>query len=220
MKNFLKKYGHAWVLSYGVIYLTWFFHLEKTVTSGYHIMHMRIDDYIPFVEYFIIPYFLWFLYVAVSIGYFFFTSKEDYYRLCAFLFTGMTISLFICTIFPNGTDLRPVVDPDKNFCTYLVSLLHKADTNTNVFPSIHAFNSMGVHFAVINSERLRNKKGLRFFSFALMIAICLSTMFLKQHSAIDVIGAVIMAYIIYPFVYSHSFAANRRTVRQRQNVTG
>ena len=97
MKNFLKKYGHLWILGYGFIYLPWFIYLEKTITKHYHVMHSVVDDYIPFNEYFVIPYFLWFAYVAVTIAYFFFVNKEDYYRLCIFLFTGMTISLLVCT---------------------------------------------------------------------------------------------------------------------------
>ena len=59
MKNFLKKYGHLWILGYGFIYLPWFIYLEKTITKHYHVMHSVVDDYIPFNEYFVIPYFLW-----------------------------------------------------------------------------------------------------------------------------------------------------------------
>ena len=33
MKNFLKKYGHLWILGYGFIYLPWFIYLEKTIQS-------------------------------------------------------------------------------------------------------------------------------------------------------------------------------------------
>ena len=119
--NFFKKYGHIWTLSYAFLYLPWFAYLERTVTRRYHVMHSQLDDLIPFNEYFIIPYLLWFIYVAGALAYFFFTSKENYYQLCTYLFAGMTISLLICTIFPNGTDLRPVTDPDKNLGSYLVS---------------------------------------------------------------------------------------------------
>lgn len=178
-------------------------------------MHIALDDKIPFNEYFIIPYLLWFVYVAGALVYFFFTNKQDYYRLCIFLFTGMTIFLLICTFFPNGTDLRTVVDPQKNFCSWLVSVLHQADTSTNVFPSIHAFNSLGVHFAVMNSKALKDKKLVRWGSFVLMVAICLSTMFLKQHSAVDVLGAIIMAYVMYPFVYSTGEASEGRRTRAK-----
>ena len=165
---------------------------------------------IPFSEYFIIPYLLWFAYVAGTILFFFFTNKQDYYRLCAYLFTGMTISLLICTIFPNGTDLRTLVDPDKNFCSKLVFYLHAADTSTNIFPSIHVFNSIGVHIAVMHSESLRKKRWVCNASFILMIAICMATVVLKQHSVVDVAGSLVMAYLLYPFVYSPAY--------QRQKV--
>ena len=103
MKKLLKKYGHVWVLSYGFLYLPWFFYLERTVISDYAVMHTALDDYIPFNEYFIIPYLFWFVYVAGAIGYFFFTNRQDYYKLCGFLFVGMTISLIICTFFPKNS---------------------------------------------------------------------------------------------------------------------
>ena len=67
LKELLKKYGHIWILGYGFIYLPWFMHLEKTVTSNYHIMHSSLDDMIPFNEYFVIPYLLWFAYVTAAI---------------------------------------------------------------------------------------------------------------------------------------------------------
>ena len=211
MKQFFKKYGHLWILSYGFIYLPWFFHLEKTITKHYHIMHSKLDDLIPFNEFFIIPYLLWFVYVAAAIVWFFFTNREDYYRLCAFLFTGMTLSLLICTLFPNGTDLRPVVDPEKNICSYLVALLHKADTCTNVFPSIHVYNSIGTHIAIMKSERLRSHRVIRSASFVLMISICMATVFLKQHSVLDVMGALLLAAAVYPFAYSGSTQSERKT---------
>lgn len=215
MKDLLKKYWHIWALGYGFIYLPWFLYLERTVVRDYTVMHVRLDDYIPFNEYFIVPYLLWFIYVAGAVLYFFFTSRQEYYRLCIFLFTGMTASLLICTFFPNGTDLRVTVDPQQNFCSFLVSLVHSADTSTNVFPSIHAYNSLGVHAAVMNSAALQSRRGVRRGSFLLMVAICLSTVFLKQHSAIDVMGAIVLAYMVYSFVYGENYARSKRPVRRK-----
>lgn len=212
MKNFLRKYGHLWILGYGFIYIPWFMHLENTVTHQYHIMYTALDDFIPFNEYFIIPYFLWFVYVAGAIIYLFFANKEDYYRLCIFLFTGMTLSLLICTLFPNGTDFRPVIDPDKNLCSQLVAMLYQTDTSTNVFPSIHVYNSVGTHIAVMKSEALRKNRLVRTSSFILMVSICMATVFLKQHSIIDVIGAILMCGAIYPLAYN---TGSQRAGRKR-----
>ena len=137
----LKKYRHAWVFLYTFIYLPWYMYLERTITHEYHVLHTWVDDIIPFNEYFIIPYFIWFIYVASVLIFFFFKDVDEFYRFGLYLALGMSISLFICQIFPNGTDLRPVnLDPNKNIFTHLVAFIYKTDTNTNVFPSIHVFN--------------------------------------------------------------------------------
>ena len=128
--DFFRKYSHIWLLSYFFIYIPWFCYLEKTVTRDYHLMHAPLDDLIPFNEYFIIPYLLWFAFVGVTLIYFLIKSKEDYYRMCTFLFSGMTISLIICTFFENGTSLRPILDPDKNIFTAAVAALYRTDTCT------------------------------------------------------------------------------------------
>ena len=211
MKNLFKKYGHAWIFGYFLIYLPWFFYLEKHITRHYNIMHSDLDDMIPFNEYFIIPYLLWFAYVAAAVLYFFFTSKEEFYRLCIFLFTGMTLFLLICTIYPNGTDLRTAVDPEKNLCSWLVAWIRRTDTCTNVFPSIHVYNSICVHTAIRKNETLHNNPWIHYGSLILAVTICLATVFLKQHSTIDVAGAAVMAIAFYPLAYAGSTQNERRT---------
>ena len=199
----LKKYRHAWVFLYTFIYLPWSMYLERTITHEYHVLHTWVDDIIPFNEYFIIPYFIWFIYVASVLIFFFFKDVDEFYRFGLYLALGMSISLFICQIFPNGTDLRPVnLDPNKNIFTHLVAFIYKTDTNTNVFPSIHVFNSIATHVAILRSRFFYNNMKVKAISFIIMISICLSTLFLKQHSFLDVVGATILSYVIYQLIYA------------------
>ena len=92
VKKLIRKYRHAWVALYALIYMPWFVYLERRTGVHYFFIHSPIDDYIPFIEYFIVPYLLWFVFIAAVIGYFFFTDKRGFYRLTAFLITGMTFS--------------------------------------------------------------------------------------------------------------------------------
>lgn len=215
-RNFLQKYKHAWILLYVCIYLPWFAYVEKTVTTNFHVIHMRVDDYIPFVEFFIVPYMLWFAYVAVTIAYFLFTNKEDFYRVCTFLFIGMTVFLIISTLYPNGHYLRPHTFERDNIFTHIVQWLYATDTATNLFPSIHVYNSLGIHFAIRNSKSFRCNRKVKAASFVLMTSIILSTVFLKQHSVFDVITAFIMAAVMYPLVYAKSLAPNRSKAYKKQ----
>ena len=199
--NFIKKYKHAWVFSYILIYMPWFMYLEKHVTSDYHVIHSVIDNKIPFVEYFIVPYLLWFVFIAATFLYFFFTDVDGFYRLAKLMFTGMTIFLIISTLVPNGLNLRPMYFARDNVFVDMVKMLYKADTPTNVLPSLHVYNSLGACIAIYNSKVLQNHKVISWGAYILAALIILATMFLKQHSIIDVMAAFIMAYTIYQFVY-------------------
>lgn len=207
-KKFYMKYRHGIPLVlYGILYMTWFCYLERTVTKHYHVIHMAIDDHIPFCEVFIIPYFLWFLYVSAVVLYLFFKSKPDYWRVCIFLFTGMTLFLLVSTLWPNGHHLRPYALPRDNIFTRMVSQLWKTDTPTNLWPSIHVYNSIGAHVALCRC-RLGKKHWLRNSSLVLCISIILSTMFLKQHSLFDVLTGLGLASAMYVLVYRQDLIAN------------
>ncbi len=85
MKKLMKKYGHVWILSYGLIYLPWFAALQQNVGKT-----LPRDAYSPGRSdpvqrvFYRPPICCGFLYVAAAIAYFFFTSKDDYSRLCTF----------------------------------------------------------------------------------------------------------------------------------------
>lgn len=201
-KKFWEKYRHGWVFLYIFIYLPWFFYLEKHITTDYHLIHTAIDDKIPFIEYFIVPYTLWFLFIAVTVGYFFFFGeKSEFYRLIILLFSGMTIFLIVSTIYPNGLQLRPETFTRDNIFVDMVRQLYAVDTSTNVLPSIHVYNSLGAYIAISHCSKLKQYKWVQIFTLLLTISIILSTMFLKQHSVIDVVAALFMAGIMYVIVY-------------------
>lgn len=204
LKTFLEKNKHGVLLLYFLIYLPWFGHLEKTVTTHFHVIHTALDDYIPFCEYFIVPYLLWFGYVAWGLGYFYFKNKDEYFRLCTMLFTGMTVFLIVSTIYPNGHYLRPTAFARDNIFVDMVRWLYATDTATNLFPSIHVYNSIAINAAVWHCDNFKENKVMRYGSVILMTSIILSTMFLKQHSVFDVATGIAMAVFMYGFVYANN----------------
>lgn len=214
-----KKYRHAMpLIVYGIIYLSWFIYLERKVTKDYQVIHVTLDDYIPFCEVFVIPYLLWFLYVSGTVFYFFFKDRDDYYRTCIFLFTGMTIFLIVSTLFPNGHHLRPQAMPRDNVFTWMVSRLYSTDTPTNLWPSIHVYNSLGAHFAVAKSNKLGQNRPVRAASLLLCFSIILSTMLIKQHSVFDVVTAFIMAAVMYGVVYKYDILTMHRLRAMRKKA--
>ena len=67
----IKKYKHFLpVVVYGIFFLKCFQYLETHITKGYHLIHTPFDDMVPFCEFFVIPYFMWFGFIAWSVLYF------------------------------------------------------------------------------------------------------------------------------------------------------
>ena len=114
-----------------------------------------------------------------------------------------------------------------NIFTELVSYLYSIDTSTNLWPSIHVYNSLGVFFAVMHNKHLSSKKSVKWGSFILSTLIILSTMFLKQHSMFDVMTAFIMAAVVYTLVYRYdvimsirqSYITSRKKRKSRNYVS-
>ena len=214
IKAFLKKYNHAVVLLYALIYMPWFTYLEHHVTKDFYLIHSPLDDYIPFVEYFIVPYLLWFVYLAVGGCFLFFKDKKGFLQAARFAISGMTIFLFICTVFPNGLALRPTTFAHDNIFIDLVRFVYATDTPTNVLPSMHVFLSVGMCMALNRTPALKDKKGIRIAAGILSFTIVLSTVFLKQHSVTDVSAALVMDGILYHLIYARQARHARKLMHE------
>lgn len=204
------------ILFYAPVYMTWFVYIEKHKFAHYSVIHTRIDDLIPFNELFVIPYYMWFLYVSLTLLFFMLSfDVEDYYKNFFFLASGMTIFLVISTMFPNMHFLRPAEFPRDNVFSHLVGIIYSHDTPSNLWPSIHVYNSIGTMIAVHHSKRI-GKLGTIISDF-IGISIILSTLFIKQHSVYDVITAFILAIIFY-LVFYHSFLFQDFYSKQEKRV--
>lgn len=215
MVQFIKKYKHGLIiLAYAIVYLTLFGYLEQKPVHGFHVIDTVFDSHIPFCEYFIVPYLLWFPYQVVTVLYFIFINKnkKEYYQLILNMMMGMTIFLIVSYIYPNVLHLRPSEFPRENVFTDMVRWLYRTDTPTNVLPSIHVFNSLAVHMSLTNCEALRDHKGVRYGSLVLTLLIILSTMFLKQHSVIDVCCGATLALFGYLFFYPQKSTEDSRSI--------
>lgn len=200
--NFLKKYSHTWIIPvYGILYLLAFQYVERRPIRP-HIIHMRLDDYIPFCEYFIVPYLFWFAYIAATVFYFSFINKnkKEYWQLVCSLGIGMTLFIIISLVFPNGQDLRPSLSGDSIFIE-LVRHLYRLDTPTNILPSIHVFNSVACCIAIFRHKAFHRYKLFLAGTGILTVLIILATVFLKQHTLLDVGAAFVLNVFCYQLLY-------------------
>lgn len=204
------------VALYTVFYLLYFSYLENRHVR-YHIIDSSLDDKIPFCEYFIIPYLLWFLYIAVTVGYFLFFNENttEFWSLILNLAIGMTLFLIVSYVYPNGLNIRPTEFTNDSVFTRMVQFLYRTDTPTNVLPSIHVYNSVAAFSAIHTCKNLQKHKGIRTGSFILTTLIVLSTMFLKQHSIADVATGITCAVATYVLFYSRAAEKQGAKAKQR-----
>ena len=199
----------AALLAFMVFYLAGFSWLENRPVSGIHIMTLPIDYKIPFLEVFIIPYMLWFVYIAVTVVYFLLHEEENFDALAQSLVFGMIVFLIISAIYPNGLNLRPHTFERDNIFTELVKFIYSQDTTTNVLPSIHVYNSVAAFLAIKRSKLAQKNKAWSWGAGILTILIILSTVFLKQHSVFDGFCALMLVAVADRLYYGFRLETER-----------
>lgn len=166
-------------------------------------MHCWLDDVIPFCEIFVIPYVFWYVFIIGSLLYFALYNTKSFRQLMTFIIITQIVAMAVYIFLPNRQDLRPVEFPRDNILTQLVGLLYSADTNTGVCPSLHVAYSVA-----IASVWLKEKQAsipVKVFVVVAAILISLSTMFIKQHSAVDVFAALLLCLFAECIVYGKSY---------------
>ena len=109
--------------------------------------------------------------------------------------------------------------PRDNIFTDMIAKLYLTDTSTNIFPSIHVYNSIAAHLGIAKCEARRKYRALRFGSLILSVSIILSTVLIKQHSVLDLFGAVILAIFVYLPIYSSRKHSQVKTSNRSKHKT-
>jgi len=159
-------------------------------------MYSPLDDLIPFFEGFVIPYMFWFVYLIGMHLYTLLYDIEAFKKMMKFIIITYTVTILIYLIWPTCQELRPMEFERDNFLTRFMSGFYQFDTNTNVCPSIHVIGSLAVLFASYHCKGTA-RFGWKIAFTVTGILICVSTVFLKQHSIIDVIAALPICAIAY-----------------------
>ncbi len=200
--DYIKSHKHILFIIYVPIHFIWFAALEAWTKRDFTILHCGLDDIIPFVPQFIIPYYLWFPFVAFFCIYFYIKMPvRETVKFYTSLVSGMVLTLIIYTIWPNALSLRPEVIEEGGIIGSLVSGLYVIDTDTNVCPSLHVLNTLAIDVAYFVSDKFRGRHLQNIGMIILSALICMSTVFLKQHSVIDVASAVVVCIVISLVIY-------------------
>ncbi len=200
-RRYTREHPYILLFLYLPVYLVWFFFQEYHLasTAGCFVSYLPLDDQIPFLPGFIFPYITWYVYLLVPA--IVFLVKEDgaaFTRYALFIILGFSGSLLFCALFPNCQLLRADLSDPQNLSEFLVAAIYGADTPTNVLPSMHVVGCIGVIAAAFDGEHFRRG---RWFLVLWGIAISVSTVFVKQHSILDLLAGVGYGFVLYLLLY-------------------
>jgi membrane-associated phospholipid phosphatase len=167
--------------------------------GGYDI-YCKWDDKIPFVPIFVVPYFLWYIYIVAVGLIFYMKSKNDLRKTFLTINICMAVGIMIYIIFPNYQSLRPTAYA-SDFFSQWVKILQQGDSASSVCPSLHVAVSVVLYTAVADSVCFKNNLKIKVSALLLTILISLSTVFIKQHSIVDVVFGYLLGVAAYVFVY-------------------
>lgn len=196
------QYRHLLLLLHWPIFGILFYAAERLGSQTFHPVWCPLDDLIPFCEWFMIPYLFWFVFLIGMHIYLGLTDIPAFRQFMQFIIFSYGTTMLIYILYPTCQELRPAQFSRDNLLTRMIGDFYVFDTNTNVCPSLHCVGSMAVVFASWNTERLR--KGAWRAAFTVVgLLISFSTVFVKQHSIIDVFCGMALCAIGYILVYKY-----------------
>ena len=172
--------------------------------DGYYSVCCPLDDAIPFCELFLIPYLFWFVYLIGMHVYTLIYDVAAFRKMMYFIMITYSATIIIYLIFPTCQDLRPAEFERDNILTRFMAEYYAFDTNTNVCPSIHVIGSLAVMLTSFHCKDFGRGTKIAFAATGILIA--LSTVFVKQHSVIDIAAAIPICAIAY-FICFRRFRA-------------
>jgi membrane-associated phospholipid phosphatase len=151
-----------------------------------------VDDWIPLVPAWSIVYGAVYLFLIVLPVLVIWHEELIRRTVRAYLLIWLTAYAFFL-IYPTIAP-RPDGDivPGTGFGAWGLRILYDADPNVNCFPSLHVAHSFVGAFAV---WRMHARLGA--IAIACAAVVGLSTLFTKQHYAVDVVAGLALAYAAY-----------------------
>lgn len=197
MKELIKKRHLIPIAVWFVIYMGLFGFLEIVPPKDVHLIHCALDDRIPNMAIFIYPYVSWFPYIVVC-AVLAIKNLDDrqFKKAVLVLTTGMNIFLFISYVWPTGLDFRESIVYDLHTLSgNLLKFVQTVDTPKSVFPSMHVYVTLVLQYTLEMQKKLVPAWEI-WVGRVLAVLIVLSTMFTKQHSAVDVTAAIVMFAVL------------------------
>ena len=152
-------------------------------------VYCALDERLPLVQWFVLPYIYWFFFVGGALILALITGLDELKRLVKYMMVSVIPVYPIFVFYPSCMPLRPDRVEGAGFIPTLLNLLFSVDDPHNIFPSLHVVWAVGAMIALGRTKWFASKAGKLFLAVS-TVMISVSTFMIKQHSVLDVIGAL------------------------------
>ena len=184
-----KRYADYLLLAlWGTVIFLYFLTGRMMPENGRHLIWCQLDDYVPFLPVFAIPYVAWYVVQAFTAWYCFKKDRKVFRKLVGYILFVYAVAISVYILYPTAIDFRPELT-GKDIFSKIVGLIYRMDNPTNVFPSLHVLVAVGCAFAQCKAKKL-GKPSLCILWWLIALSICASTVLIKQHSVLDIFAAI------------------------------
>lgn len=195
-----SRFNHLFMLAFWPVFGIVFAWIEKCYpVSQYINVASPLDQIIPFCEWFVIPYVFWFAYIIGMHVYTLLFDVTLFRKMMWFFIITYSVTIVIYLVFPTCQNLRPQTFERDNLLTKFMTYYYTMDTHTNVCPSLHVIGSLAVMFTSWHAEKWN--VGAKIATSIIAVLICVSTVFVKQHSVVDILVALPICIMTYFMVF-------------------
>ena len=206
------EFRHLYYLLFWPIFGLMFMFVEfDIIPRTYHLVHSPLDDAIPFCEFFLIPYLFWFVFLVGAVLYTLFFDVDTFKKMMKYFIITYGITMLIYFIWPTYQDLRPETFARDNAFVWFIKRFYAFDTNTNVCPSLHVVGSFAAMFGFWHSKRF-STTGWHIVLAVITALITVSTVFMKQHSIIDIPPALLICALAHPICFGSKSVSKKEKV--------
>lgn len=194
IQSFIKQHGFPLSLMLSINLCNMFYTIinGSNANRPIHDIVVGFDRVTPFLDFFIVPYIIWYPFIFLGLTYMCMRHRSEYYRAVV----GLVIAHLLCYIvyiLYQTTVPRPIIG-DDTFFLRLVNFIYSHDEPYNCFPSIHVITT----YLMLKSYKSINMNKIWHAILRLVgLSIIASTLFVKQHGILDVISAIVLAEIVY-----------------------
>jgi membrane-associated phospholipid phosphatase len=162
--------------------------INKLSPTGYNIT-LPIDNKLPFLPIFIIPYIIWYLFIPLSFFIFCLKDKKTYFKTMLIYVSGCIIASIVFLTFQTTVPRTQV--EGSGVLINIIKMIYANDNPVNCLPSLHVFTSYLI-IRVITKSKLASLK-VNLTTYIIASLIILSTLFTKQHAVLDVLSGMVLA---------------------------